>query len=105
MRRPLLVTTLLLPAMGLAVIAAVPDAVPPDDPAQTRAALRAALAARIQQAEAAILVAETRLALATRERAALREELGREQQPVVHLTAALQQFSRRPLALSSIARK
>jgi septal ring factor EnvC (AmiA/AmiB activator) len=60
----------------------------------------AALAARIQQAEAAIALAETRLALATRERAALREELGREQQPVVHLTAALQQFSRRPLALS-----
>jgi septal ring factor EnvC (AmiA/AmiB activator) len=60
----------------------------------------AALAARIQQAEAAIAVAETRLALATRERAILREQLGREQQPVVHLTAALQQFSRRPLALS-----
>ena len=36
----------------------------------------------------------------TRERAVLREQLGREQQPVVHLTAALQQFSRRPLALS-----
>ena len=36
----------------------------------------------------------------TRERAVLREELGREQQPVVHLTAALQQFSRRPVALS-----
>src|SRR5690606_16235850 len=32
--------------------------------------------------------------------AALREELGREQQPVMHLTGALQQFSRRPLALS-----
>jgi septal ring factor EnvC (AmiA/AmiB activator) len=60
----------------------------------------AALAARIQQAEAAIAVAETRLALATRERAILREQLGREQQPIVHLTAALQQFSRRPLALA-----
>ena len=60
----------------------------------------AALAARIQQAEAAAAAAEARLALATRELALLREQLGHEQQPVVHLTAALQQFSRRPLALS-----
>lgn len=60
----------------------------------------AAVAARIQQAEAAIAVAEARLALATRERAVLREELGHEQQPLVRLTGALQQFSRRPLALS-----
>ena len=70
------------------------------DAAERTAREAAALAARIQQAEAAIAVAEARLALATRERAILREELGREQQPVVHLTAALQQFSRRPLALS-----
>lgn len=60
----------------------------------------AAIAGRIQEAEARIAVAEARLALATRERAALREELGREQQPLVHLTAALQQFSRRPLVLA-----
>lgn len=60
----------------------------------------AAVAARIQQAEAGIAAAEARLALAARERATLREQLGREQQPVMHLTAALQQFSRRPLALS-----
>jgi septal ring factor EnvC (AmiA/AmiB activator) len=70
------------------------------DAAERTARDAAALAGRIQQAEAAIAVAEARLALATRERAILREELGREQQPVVHLTAALQQFSRRPLALS-----
>lgn len=70
------------------------------DAAERTARDAAALAARIQQAEAAISVAETRLALATHERAILREQLGREQQPVVHLTAALQQFSRRPLALS-----
>ena len=70
------------------------------DAAERTAREAAALAARIQQAEAGIAVAEARLALATRERAILREELGREQQPVVHLTAALQQFSRRPLALS-----
>jgi len=70
------------------------------DAAERTAREAAALAARIQQAEAAIGVAEMRLAVATRERAILREQLGREQQPVVHLTAALQQFSRRPLALS-----
>lgn len=70
------------------------------DAATRTAREAAALAARIQQAEAALAVAETRLALAARERAILREQLGREQQPAVHLTAALQQFSRRPLALA-----
>jgi septal ring factor EnvC (AmiA/AmiB activator) len=70
------------------------------DAAERTAREAAALAARIQQAEAAIAVAETRLALATRERAILREQLGRGQQPIVRLTAALQQFSRRPVALS-----
>ena len=68
--------------------------------AERTAVEAAALAARIQQAEAGIAAAEARLSLAMRERAVLRELLGREQQPVVHLTAALQQFSRRPLALS-----
>jgi septal ring factor EnvC (AmiA/AmiB activator) len=60
----------------------------------------AALAARIQHAEAGIAAAEARIALTVRERAALREELGRKQQPVAELTAALQQFSRRPVALA-----
>ena len=60
----------------------------------------AALAARIQQAEAGIAAAEARIALVDRERASLREELGSEQAPVIRLTAALQQFSRRPVALS-----
>lgn len=60
----------------------------------------AALAARIQQAEAGIIAARARIAMIDREQAQLREELGREQQPVVELTAALQQFSRRPIALS-----
>lgn len=60
----------------------------------------AALAARIQQAEAGISAAEARIALLDRERASLREELGSEQAPVIRLTAALQQFSRRPVALS-----
>lgn len=60
----------------------------------------AALAARIQQAEAGISAAEARIALVDRERAKLREELGSEQTPVIRLTAALQQFSRRPVALA-----
>ena len=72
------------------------------DAAARTAAEAAAIAARIQQAEAGIAAAEARLSLATRQRAILREQLGREQEPIVHLTAALQQFSRRPLALSAL---
>ncbi|MGZ3442939.1 MAG: metalloendopeptidase, partial [Polyangia bacterium] len=60
----------------------------------------AALAARIQQAEAGIAAAQARIGLIDRERRSLREQLGAEQRPVVRLTAALQQFSRRPVALS-----
>ena len=60
----------------------------------------AALAARVQQAEAGIAAAEARIALADLERAALREDLGREQGPLVRLTAALQQLTRRPVVLS-----
>lgn len=60
----------------------------------------AALAARIQQAEAGIAAAEARGAMIAVERGTLREKLGREQKPIVSLTAALQQFSRRPVALS-----
>jgi septal ring factor EnvC (AmiA/AmiB activator) len=60
----------------------------------------AALAARVQQAEAGIAAAEARIDLADRERAALRETLGREQGPLVRLTAALQLFSRRPVGVS-----
>lgn len=70
------------------------------DAAERAAREAAVVASRIQETEAAIAVAEARLALAVRERALLREELGHEQQPVVQLTAALQQFSRRPLGLS-----
>ena len=71
-----------------------------EDAAERAARETAALAARVQQAEAGIAAARARIALIDRERAALREELGREQQPLVELTAALQQFSRRPIALS-----
>lgn len=60
----------------------------------------AALAARIQQAEAGISAARTRIAMIDAERARLGEAIGREQGPVVRLTAALQQFSRRPVALA-----
>ena len=60
----------------------------------------AALAARIQQAEAGIAAAEARIKLVDRERVVLRERLGQQQRPLVRLTAALQQFSRRPAALS-----
>jgi septal ring factor EnvC (AmiA/AmiB activator) len=60
----------------------------------------AALAARVQQAEAGIAAAEARLSLVDRQRTALREAFGREQGPLVRLTAALQRFARRPLALS-----
>ncbi len=60
----------------------------------------AAVAARIQQAEAGIAAARARMAMVDRERTALRETLGQEQRPLIRLTAALQQFSRRPLALS-----
>ena len=60
----------------------------------------AALAARIQQAEAGIAAAHARIALVDGERRSLREQLGSEQRPVVRLTAALQQFSRRPVVLS-----
>ena len=70
------------------------------DAAERAASEAAAIAARIQQAEAGIAAAGARIALIDRERAALREAVGREQQPMVHLTAALQQFSRRPVALA-----
>lgn len=60
----------------------------------------AALAARIQEAEAATGVAEARLALINQQRATLDLRLAQRQKPLVRLTAALQRFARRPLALS-----
>lgn len=70
------------------------------DDAERAARESAALAARIQQAEAGIAAARAQMALLDEERSTLRETLGREQQPLIRLTAALQQFSRRPVALS-----
>jgi septal ring factor EnvC (AmiA/AmiB activator) len=68
--------------------------------AERTARQMAAIAARIQQAEAGIAAAEARSRLVARQQARLQEDLGREQRPIVSLTAALQQFSRRPIALS-----
>ena len=62
----------------------------------------AALAARIQQAEADAAVTEARLALITDQRRVLDARLAERQQPIVRLTAALQNMARRPLALSAL---
>lgn len=71
-----------------------------EDAAGRAAQEAAALAARIQEAEAGISAANLRMAMIDAERDTLREELGQKQRPVIALTAALQQFTRRPLALS-----
>ncbi|MGQ7830327.1 murein hydrolase activator EnvC family protein [Altererythrobacter sp. Z27] len=62
----------------------------------------AALAARIQQAEADILAAQARFALITDQRRLLDARLAEQQQPLVRLTAALQNMARRPLVLSAL---
>lgn len=63
----------------------------------------AALAARIQQVEAAIGVAEAELALIETERRLLDIRLGERREPIVQLTSALQTLIRRPLSLSLFA--
>lgn len=68
--------------------------------AEKTARRAAALAARIQQAEAEIELAETRYGEVSHSRRALAEKLAQRRQPVVRLTAALQRFARRPVALS-----
>ena len=60
----------------------------------------AALAARIQESEAGIAAARAQLAIVTQQRELLSARLALRQKPVVRLTAALERFSRRPLALS-----
>lgn len=60
----------------------------------------AALAARIQESEAGIDAAQAQLAIVTQQRQLLSARLALRQKPVVRLTAALERFSRRPLALS-----
>lgn len=56
----------------------------------------AALAARIQSAEADISAGEARVALVNRRLATQRARLARQQQPLIELTAVLQQLSRQP---------
>ena len=60
----------------------------------------AALAARIQETEAEIAVAKGRLTLIRRQQDALNARLGERREPLIRLTGALQNFSRRPLVLS-----
>lgn len=62
----------------------------------------AALAARIQQAEAGVLAAQARYALITDQRRVLAARLAERQQPIVRLTAAIQNMARRPLVLSAL---
>ena len=76
------------------------DAARATQAAEKTARQAAALAARIQQSEAGIAATEARLALIERQKRALRTRIARKQKPLVELTAALQKFSRRPLALS-----
>jgi septal ring factor EnvC (AmiA/AmiB activator) len=71
------------------------------DTADQSAREAAALAARIQQAEADILAAQARYALIADQRRALDSRLAEQQQPLVQLTAALQNIARRPLVLSA----
>jgi len=68
--------------------------------AERTARQAAALAARIQESEAGLTLAEARLSLINGQRQRLAMRLAERQQPVVRLTGALQRFSRRPLALS-----
>lgn len=68
--------------------------------AEKTARQAAALAARIQESEATIAVTEARQVIIERQRKILSARLAERQMPVVRLTAALQRFSRRPLALT-----
>ena len=68
--------------------------------ADSTAQQAAALAARIQESEAGISIAQAKLALVRQQQRALMIQLAQKREPVVRLTAALQRFSRRPLALS-----
>lgn len=65
-------------------------------------ATASALAARIEAAEADITAAEARIRIIEGHRAEQQVRLARRQQPLVHLTAALQTMSRRPPALALV---
>lgn len=69
------------------------------DAAERLRAESAALAARIEAAEADLTAAERRIALIQSLQAGQRARLAERQQPLMHLTAALQTMTRRPAAL------
>jgi septal ring factor EnvC (AmiA/AmiB activator) len=69
------------------------------DRARRRAA---AMAARIQESEADIQMAQARIAIIARLQRAQNARLAERQEPVVRLTAALQMMARRPLILSLV---
>lgn len=71
-----------------------------EEEAEKVARQSAALAARIQETEAEIAVAQGRLSLIARQQRALDARLGERREPLIRLTGALQNFSRRPLILS-----
>ncbi|MEO1046074.1 MAG: peptidoglycan DD-metalloendopeptidase family protein [Pseudomonadota bacterium] len=60
------------------------------------------MAARVQESEARIAAAEARIAIIDRLKQAQERRLARRQEPVIRLTAALQQLSRRPTALALV---
>jgi murein hydrolase activator len=62
----------------------------------------AGVAARIQQAEAAIVADNARIGLIGKQREQLRARLAEKQRPLVKLTASLQRLSRRPPVLSML---
>ncbi len=62
----------------------------------------AVLAAQIQTTEASLAAARSRLAVIRGERRTLEQQLGKQREPVVQLTAALQRLTARPLALSAL---
>lgn len=62
----------------------------------------AALAAQVQQAEAGIAASEARIDLIAQQRGQIDARLAERRQPIVRLTAALQNMARRPLVLSAL---
>ena len=68
--------------------------------AQKAASEAAALAARIQASEAQLAAMQARLQMIDGQKRAVQARLAHRQQPVVRLTAALQNLARRPVALA-----
>ena len=60
----------------------------------------AVLASRLQETEAALAAAGARIALVDRQYAGIRSRLAERQRPLIGLTAALQNFTRRPLVFA-----